>query len=208
MKPNPFIAQCGICILALLSLAQAQTPPTEGAAGPPRPSSTRDPILLPGDSAPPPLQLLLQPSPPPGPPRPPNSTPSPSSTLAMEAVKAAVDACAADGLRVGAAVIDSAGVLRAGLSADGAAPGRIFVAARKGLTAIEFKAPSSAVVEHLKADSSLSAKIAPNMMPSPGAVPLMAENQLLGALGVSGATSEQDEKCATLGAAKIKARLK
>ncbi len=91
--------------------------------------------------------------------------------------------------------------------ADGANPGRIYMAVRKTLTALAFRTPSSEAQAKIAADPAAAAMVKPNMATVPGAVPLLVGDQLLGAVGVSGATSQQDEKCAVAGAAKIKARL-
>ncbi len=78
---------------------------------------------------------------------------------------------------------------------------------RKTLAALAFKTPTSEIRAKLAADPSAADMVKPNMATGAGAVPLMAGDQLLGAIGVSGATSQQDEKCAVAGAAKIKAKL-
>jgi glc operon protein GlcG len=41
----------------------------------------------------------------------------------------------------------------------------------------------------------------------PGAVPLIKGGRVLGAIGVSGATGQQDEACAAAGAAAVQGRL-
>jgi uncharacterized protein GlcG (DUF336 family) len=106
------------------------------------------------------------------------------------------------------AVTDAAGFLQVGLTADGAAPGHIFSATRKDNAAAAFKAPTSVVQRRLRAnDDDALAMLKPNMAVFPGAVPLMAGERVLGAIGASGATGEQDEACAAAGAARIHSRL-
>lgn len=212
MKTNLLTAVCGAVTLTLLSAAHAQMPPAAGAAPGPNPAAAADPTRLPGDN--PPMGMMGPRPAAGGPPaagaRPAAAppVPGPSLALALEAAQAALDACAADGLKVGVAVVDSAGQLHVGLTADGANPGRIYMAVRKTLAALAFKTPTSEVQPKLAADPSAAAMVKPNMATGAGAVPLMAGDQLLGAIGVSGATSQQDEKCAVVGAAKIKSRLK
>jgi uncharacterized protein GlcG (DUF336 family) len=207
MKTSLLTALCGAFTLTLLSAAQAQMPPAAGAAPGANPAPAPDPMRLPGDAPPPPMGAVPRPAGAGGPP--PDTTPSPSLALALEAAQAALDACTADGLKVGVAVVDAAGQLHVGLIAEGARPGRIYTAVRKDLVALAFKTPTSEVQAKLAAgDPAAAALVKPNMMTVAGAVPLMAGDQLLGAIGVSGATSQQDEKCAAAGAAKIKAKLK
>jgi uncharacterized protein GlcG (DUF336 family) len=139
---------------------------------------------------------------------PPESTaPGPSLTAAIDAARAAVDACGAAGYRVGVAVIDSVGEARAMLTADGSDGSHIFVATRKALTALAFEMPNSSAVDALAKDPSLLAKVKPNMFVMPGAVPIVVNHKLIGAIGVSGAGGSpfghQDEECAKAGLQKI-----
>jgi uncharacterized protein GlcG (DUF336 family) len=140
----------------------------------------------------------------------PDATPSAPLSLAVDAAQTAITTCTdtASGVRVAVAVIDSAGVVRVAMSADGAAPGRVFLAARKALAAIEFKVPTSATTRQLVTDPALKTRVKPNMVVSAGAVPLIVAGQLLGAIGVAGGTAAQDERCAIAGAARILEKLK
>jgi uncharacterized protein GlcG (DUF336 family) len=129
--------------------------------------------------------------------------------IALQAAQAALARCQADALLVGAAVADASGNLVTGLQMTGANPGRIFFAARKAVTAAQFGAPTSDVREKLRAgDFSLLLQIRPNMVVYPGGVPLRDRTgKVIGAIGVSGATAEQDEICAAAGAAAVRDRL-
>jgi uncharacterized protein GlcG (DUF336 family) len=139
----------------------------------------------------------------------PDMTPAPPLALSIEAARAAIDFCRALGVAVGVAVVDAAGVMRVGLSADGATPpGRAYGAVPKALTAVAFREPSSAAQKDLRADPSLMSKVKPNMMVNPGGIPLMVGDRLLGAIGVSGTGAQQEEACAKAGADKIQSRLK
>jgi uncharacterized protein GlcG (DUF336 family) len=139
---------------------------------------------------------------------PPESTaPGPSLNAAIEAARAAVDACGAAGYRVGVAVIDSVGEARAMLTADGSDGSHIFVATRKALTALAFDMPNSGAVDALAKDPALLSKVKPNMFVMPGAVPIVVNHKTIGAIGVSGAGGSpfghQDELCAQAGVMKI-----
>ncbi len=172
----------------------------------PAAAQTTEATRLPGDEAPPALSVMLRP--PSGRPLPPpDTTPAVPQSLASEAAEAALSTCAAQGLRVGIALTDTAGYLRVGLATDGAGPGTIYGAVRKDLSVIEFRQPTSIIQDHLRADASLAARVRPNMEVRPGAVPIVGPHGLLGALGVDGATAQQDEACASAGVAKIRARL-
>jgi hypothetical protein len=77
----------------------------------------------------------------------------------------------------------------------------------EGVAAIEFKVPTSQLKALVAADPSLVQRITPRMAVFGGAVPLIASGRILGAIGASGASSEQDEACATAGANRISSRL-
>ncbi|MGC3983020.1 MAG: heme-binding protein [Steroidobacteraceae bacterium] len=144
---------------------------------------------------------------------PPESTaPGPDLSLAMEAARAAVDACMKSGYRVGATVVDSVGDARAMLTADGSDGSHVFVAQRKAIVAVTFKMTSSQAYAALLADPSLLPKVKPNMFVEGGAVPILSKGQLLGAIGVSGAAGavigKQDEICAQAALDKIRSKLK
>jgi uncharacterized protein GlcG (DUF336 family) len=143
---------------------------------------------------------------------PPESTArGPALDIAVEAARAAVDTCAAAGYRIGAAVIDSAGEARALLTADGSDGSHVFVAMRKALTALRFRVPSSEAHDRISRDHSLLTRVTPNMFVEGGAVPILIDGAVIGAIGVSGAggavLGQQDESCALAALNKIKGRL-
>jgi uncharacterized protein GlcG (DUF336 family) len=136
----------------------------------------------------------------------------PTLDLAIEAARAAVASCAASGYRIGVTVIDAAGEARAMLSADGADGSHVFVAMRKALAAVAFNMPSSALSARIAADQALLARVTPAMFIAGGALPILAGNELIGAIGASGAggavLGQQDETCALAGLNRIRPRLK
>ena len=125
----------------------------------------------------------------------------------LKAAQGAVDACGAAGHRVGVAVIDSAGEVRAMLTADGADGSHVFVAARKALTSLAFNMPSAKAADLIDADKSQLSRVQPNMFVMGGAVPIVQGQKAIGAIGVSGAAGmpfgHQDEVCAQAGLAAL-----
>lgn len=169
-----------------------------------------DPLLLPSDAPPPPMARMLAPpvAPVPGAvPAVADATPALPMPLAVDLAQAAIAACAAQGLRVGAAVSDAAGNLRVGLTGDGARPGRIFTASRKNASVIAFGLPTSEIQAKLRADPALLAEVKPNMAVMPGGIPIVSGGKIIGALAVSGAASLQDEACAKVALARLQSRL-
>jgi uncharacterized protein GlcG (DUF336 family) len=142
---------------------------------------------------------------PPGPPSPPAKGPSSASAVAL--AQAAIAACAANGYKVTAVVLNSAGVQRVQISADGAPDMTGAVGMRKAFTVITFKEPSGAVGEKAKTDPALADRIKndPKLITWAGGQPLMAGGELIGAIGVSGAPGgDKDDACATAAIAKVK----
>ena len=136
----------------------------------------------------------------------------PSMNLAIEAARAAIESCRAEGYRVGVSVIDSVGEARVMLTADGSDGSHIFVATRKALTALAFEMPSSKAAEAVSKDKAMLARVAPNMFVMGGALPIIVDHSTIGAIGVSGAAGmpfgHQDEVCALAGLHKIQNKLK
>jgi len=150
---------------------------------------------------------------PPGPmPPPPPQAPvpkGPAMDLALEAAKAIVQAC--KGYHVGVSVIDSAGTPKLYYIPDGTDGSHAYTGFRKAYTALTFKMPTSQVNTLAKTDTATIAKIKadPNLISWAGGVLLTVGDQIIGAIGVSGAEpSSKDEECALVGIDKIKGRLK
>jgi len=139
---------------------------------------------------------------------PPDPTPGPPLNLAVEAAQAAVNACLADGYRVGVAVTDTAGHLKAALSADGVIPSRVYIAIRKDVTVVTFGQSTLSLREKFLSDPALMARVKPNMSLLPGGMPIMVGDRLVGAIASSGAEAYEEEKCDRAGLQKIQKRLK
>jgi uncharacterized protein GlcG (DUF336 family) len=132
------------------------------------------------------------------------------AALAQEAVEAAIDACAAQNLKISAAVSDAAGLPIYVLVPDGVRNGTGDVAIRKNLTMAITGRPASETAALAAADPALEAKLVanPRTVRFPGGVPLKAGDDIVGFISGSGVTGAQDEACAKAGADKIAARIK
>jgi len=135
--------------------------------------------------------------------------------LAIEAAQTAVNTCLSEGVKGSAAVVDSAGVLRELVSADGSSKNSADLSPKKAILAIQMKKPTSEIFSEMDKDPALKAKLEADksIFPRPGALPIMAGNEVIGAIGFGGANGAQgggikDEACAKAGLDKIKARVK
>jgi uncharacterized protein GlcG (DUF336 family) len=208
-------------VLALGVFSAALLGQTGGQRPPDKPAS---PASLPGDTLPPfgmldsGGTLVPQPTRPaggaargnaPAQRRRPANTRGPEMALAIEAARAAVESCDAQGFYIGASVIDTSGQPRAMVESNGSDGGHVYVAVRKALVALALKMPSSKGTEAVKTDPSLLSRITPQMFVMEGAVPIYVGSEIIGAIGASGAAGgDADEVCAVAGLEKIKDRVR
>jgi glc operon protein GlcG len=120
-------------------------------------------------------------------------------------VQAAMAKAEALQVKISVAVCDTGGNLIAFNRMNGAIVVSAIVAQGKAAASAGFGRASGA----LQADSPvIQAVIAPlggRMLPARSAVPIYQAGELVGAIGASGATAEQDEQCAQAGAGVISA---
>lgn len=129
--------------------------------------------------------------------------------LAAEAMAAAVEACAARGHRVTAAVVDRSGMLRALLRADGAGPHTVAAARAKAYTAASMRAPTTQILETMRTNpGALRTPDIEGFLVVGGGMPIRAGDEVVGAIGVAGAPGGHlDDQCAEAGIERIRERL-
>jgi uncharacterized protein GlcG (DUF336 family) len=132
------------------------------------------------------------------------------AALALEAVGAAVAACAQQGYSETAVLVDADGVRQAVLRGDRAGAHTLDSAYDKAYTAASFKSDTSALVERAKTVpiAPLLAKL-PNLLLFGGGLVIKIDDEIVGAIGAAGAPGgELDDACARAGLEKIRDRLK
>jgi len=125
---------------------------------------------------------------------------------AAAAVAAAVRWAEGAGTKVNVAVVDAGGNLAAFLRMPGAFLHSIDIAIDKAYTAAGFGLPTGAWTEALMEHSPAvrgGIPLRPRMVCFGGGLPLRHEGRLLGGIGVSGGSEEQDEACARAGLTAI-----
>jgi uncharacterized protein GlcG (DUF336 family) len=132
----------------------------------------------------------------------------PTLESAVEAATAVIEACLDKDQKAGVSVVDSAGVLKVLLAADGASERGVLSSTNKAVTALHFKAATSQLFKQKETDKALAEKIAANSNYNarPGGILLKSGDEIIGAIGVGGA--KIDEECALAGIDKIEARPK
>ena len=87
---------------------------------------------------------------------------------------------------------------------DGTQVGSVDIAQMKARTAIKMKRPSKALEDAVAGGRNAVLKL-PDVLPVEGGLPLMAGAEFVGAIGVSGVTSQQDGQIAAAGVAAMAA---
>lgn len=108
-------------------------------------------------------------------------------------------------LNVVIAVVDNGGHLIYLQRSDEAPTGSIDVAIGKARTAAAFKRPTK-VLDDMATTRPAITTVSPNAVLLEGGVPVMVGGQLVGAVGVSGASSQQDAQIAEAGIAALETK--
>jgi uncharacterized protein GlcG (DUF336 family) len=145
----------------------------------------------------------LKDQPAPGPKLPPYG---PSITLAQakKVADAALAPAKANGWTVVIAIVDPGGHLVYLEKLDQTQVGSVVIAEQKARSAAIFKRPTKMFQERLArgGDGLLVLRLA-GAIPVEGGLPIIVDGKLVGALGVSGGSSAEDEVCAVAGAAAL-----
>jgi uncharacterized protein GlcG (DUF336 family) len=129
-----------------------------------------------------------------------------SLTEANDVLEGARAAARRMGIAVNIAVLDSGAHLKAFARMDGSILGSIDVALKKAKTAALFEATTEQVREYSKPGGPAQWLEVTNevLVTFPGGIPLRDETgEMIGAVGVSGGSVEQDRAIATAGAAAL-----
>ena len=123
--------------------------------------------------------------------------------LTLEAATRIADAAQAEATRnkwnVVIAVVDAGGYLVHLRRMDGTQLGSIAVAQEKAKSAVLFRRPTKAFADAVASGRTAVLRL-PGAIPIEGGVPLFVGEQVVGAIGVSGVTAEQDGQIAQAGA--------
>ena len=128
-----------------------------------------------------------------------------TTEAAAVAAAAAVAHAKTLGIRVNVALTDASGVLAAFLRMPGAFLHSIDIAIDKAYTAASFGFPTAGWKDAVAADELLRIGLnqRPRLVMFGGGLPLREAGVLIGGIGVSGGSAEQDEACAAAGIAAL-----
>ncbi|WP_247828258.1 GlcG/HbpS family heme-binding protein [Arthrobacter antioxidans] len=129
-------------------------------------------------------------------------------TITSEEARIVIDAAAAKATEIGQpmdiAVVDAGGNLKAHVRMDGANIGSITIAINKAYTAIAFQCETGDLQEVTRPHGpiyGLNDAHGGRLVVFPGGIPLVRDGSIIGAIGVSTGTVEQDQEVASAGAA-------
>jgi glc operon protein GlcG len=124
--------------------------------------------------------------------------------LTLDGAKAMVAAAEAEGIRngwnVSIAIVDAAGGLVVFHRLENTQPASDMIAIGKARTAARFKRPSK-MLEESVANGRLALLAVSDALPMQGGLPIVVDEHVIGAIGVSGVTAAQDEQVAQAGLA-------
>ncbi len=137
------------------------------------------------------------------------TTKSLSAGMAMTMAQTAMETCKTNGYKVSVTVVGNNGEVILQVRGDGTGPHTMENSMRKAYTARTTRNASGEMAKRLKADPQLSLVTLPNIVAAQGALPIKVGEDVIGAIGVSGAPGgEKDEACAQAGIDKVADMLK
>jgi len=132
-----------------------------------------------------------------------------TAKIALTIAETAIATCTANGYRVSATILGRNGEVLVQIRGDGTGPHTMENSFRKAYTARTFRGPSAALAKRLKDDPLLPLIHLNNVVAAAGAFPIKAGEDVIGAVGVSGAPGgDKDEVCAQAGIDKVADQLK
>jgi uncharacterized protein GlcG (DUF336 family) len=130
-------------------------------------------------------------------------------TMAVTIATTAIQTCKSQGYNVSAHVLGRNGEILVSMRGDDTGPHTLENSFKKAWTARATRAPSLNFVNAVKNNPTAGAIHLSNMVPAQGGLPIMAGQDLVGAVGISGAPGgDKDEACAKTGIDKVAADLK
>lgn len=130
--------------------------------------------------------------------------------ISLDAAKKIAAAAAAEAkkqnLTVVISIVDSSGTLTYLEKIDGTQLASVDVAIAKARTANNFKRPTKVFEEGVTGGRNVLLSLPEGTLLIEGGSPIVVDNKIIGAIGVSGATSQQDGQVAEAGLASLKTK--
>jgi len=122
---------------------------------------------------------------------------------AQRLIDRAIAAARARGFRMAIAIVEPSGSLVAFARMDDTQYGSVLVAQEKAATATRFRTTTAAMAKAVL-DGRVTTLALPGAVPIAGGRPIVVGGRIVGAIGVSGATSVEDDEVATAALAELR----
>ena len=123
--------------------------------------------------------------------------------LAKTIAEAALGECKAKGYSTAVAVVDRAGQIMVVLRDDNASAQSVDMARRKAFTARMFRTTTLEFQKRTEDPKYAAQRQVADILALGGGVPITVGNEIIGGVGSSGSSQEQDDACAKAGVAKV-----
>jgi len=132
-----------------------------------------------------------------------------SLDTALAIASTAAATCKGQGYKVSVHVVGRTGEVLVALRGDNASPHTMENSMRKAYTARTFRVPSGEIVKRVKENPQFGGVFLTNVVATEGALPIKVGDDVIGAVGVSGAPGgDKDAACAQTGIDKVADQLK
>ena len=132
-----------------------------------------------------------------------------SAAMAFAMAETAIDTCKTNGYRVSVTVVGRVGEVILQVRGDNVPPHTVENSERKAYTARTFRMPSGEWGKNLANDPVRSGQFLTGVIGFAGALPIKVGDEVIGAIGVSGAPGgDKDEVCAKAAIDKVADQLK
>jgi uncharacterized protein GlcG (DUF336 family) len=123
-------------------------------------------------------------------------------TAAKKIAAGVVAECSSNKWNVAVAIVDTAGSLVYFERIEDTQTVSMDIAIMKAKAAATYRRPTRAFLDAINKGGPAIMTL-PGVVASPGGVPIMVDGKVIGAVGVSGVTGDQDEQCAKAGIAAM-----
>ena len=121
---------------------------------------------------------------------------------ARKVAAATVAECAKNSWRIAVTVVDTHGYLVYFEKMDDTQIASVGISQAKAKAAATYRRPTRVFADGIAKGGAALATL-PGVIGSPGGIPLVVGGKMIGAVGVSGVTGDQDEQCAKAGASAL-----
>jgi len=131
-----------------------------------------------------------------------------SLSMAKMMAEATLAECQSKGFHTSAVVVDRAGLVMVVLRDEQASPQTVDMARRKAYTARMFRSSTAEFAKRTQDPLYAPQRDVADILALSGGVPVMVGNEVIGGVGSSGSSLDQDDACAKAGLAKVADLLK